>query len=81
MLRATEEHPCLPGGWFDLSIAGITVNLDTILSRSLSELCLHLSSEDIAKPACKRLYATVSIGPSLCSEWSVSVAGTECWFR
>ena len=25
---------------------------------------------------------TVSIGPSLCSmtEWSVSVAGTECWF-
>ena len=27
-----------------------------------------------------RLDATVSIGPSLCtvSEWSVSVAGTEC---
>ena len=27
------------------------------------------------------LDATVSIGPSLCFEWSVSVAGTECWFR
>ena len=24
--------------------------------------------------------ANVSIGPSLCSEWSVSVAGTECRF-
>ena len=25
--------------------------------------------------------ATMSIGPSFCSEWSVSVAGMECWFR
>ena len=25
--------------------------------------------------------ASVSVGPSLCpDEWSVSVAGTECWF-
>ena len=24
--------------------------------------------------------ATMPIGPSFCSEWSVSVAGTECWF-
>ena len=24
---------------------------------------------------------TVFIGPSLSSEWSVSVAGTECWFK
>ena len=23
---------------------------------------------------------TVFIGPSLCSEWRMSVAGTECWF-
>ena len=23
---------------------------------------------------------TVSIGPSHCSEWTVSVAGTKCWF-
>ena len=26
------------------------------------------------------LDVTMSIGPSLCSEWSVSVAGMECWF-
>ena len=30
------------------------------------------------------LDVTVSIGPSLCfvpTKWSVSVAGTKCWFR